>query len=320
MKETLTMRTQPDSHTLQAPQTPRRIHHWIGLSLLLISVLACEPLSLLGRSPISLNPTSLPTEAATSASGLSKLVPKPTDSSQSEDSSLSAPQASVLITDVQGGVQLRTSPAAPLTPAVLGQTIPIGTSIQTDASGQATLQFPDGSLMRIASNTTFQVVGVGNTASNPNTAIKLEIGTLFIFVQPGLDQKVFDVQTPAGVASVRGSYMRVDYYPESDTVILTCLETQATCILVDAQDGITLIMTNGKRGIIIFGQPYGQVEGMTAEDLEDFLTAIPQAIQVVPAVFPKGTPTPSVSRTPLPRATPTTACVPTTLPCPTTVP
>jgi hypothetical protein len=313
------MKTERDAHLPQAPRAPRNFGLWLALSLLLISALACDRTFLFGPAPTSPSATSLPA-AATTAAGLSRLITKPTDSSSSTDSSQSAAQTSVQITDVQGGVQVRTSPTAALTPAVLGQTLPIGTSLQTDASGQATLQFPDGSLIRIASNTNFQVTGIGDGASNPNTAIKLDVGTLFIFVQAALGQKVFDVQTPAGVASVRGSYMRVDYYPESDTVILTCLETQATCVLVDAQDGITLIMTNGKRGIIIFGQPFGQVEAMTREDLEAFLTAIPRAIEVVPAVFPHGTPTPGVSRTPLPSATPTTACVPTTLPCPTTAP
>lgn len=308
------MKTQRDFQLLKVPGMPRNAHFWMALSLLLISSLACELPSLSGPPGNLANSTSTPSGLATSSPNLSKPVGKATATSQP------AVDASVTITDIQGGVQVRTSPAAAVTPAVLGQTLPIGSSLQTDASGQATLEFPDGSLIRIASGTTFQLVEVGNTASNPNTAVKLNLGTLFIYVQAALGPRVFDVQTPAGVASVRGSYMRVDYYPESDTVILTCLETQATCILVDAQDGITLTMTSGKRGIIIFGQPFGQVEGLTSEDLEDFLTAIPQAIEVVPVVFPNGTPTPGASRTPLPNATATTACVPTTLPCPTTAP
>jgi len=308
------MKTQPDFQFLKALGRSRNISLWLPISLLLISSLACQLPFLSGPPGNGANSTSTPSSLATSSSNLPKPVGKATATSQP------AIDASVTITDIQGGVQVRTSPAAAVTPAVLGQTLPIGSSLQTDASGQATLEFPDGSLIRIASGTTFQLVEVGNTASNPNTAVKLNLGTLFIYVQAALGQRVFDVQTPAGVASVRGSYMRVDYYPESDTVILTCLETQATCILVDVHDGITLTMTNGKRGIIIFGQPFGQVEGLTSEDLEDFLTAIPAAIQVVPVVFPNGTPTPGSSRTPLPNATPTTACVPTTLPCPTTAP
>jgi len=303
------MKTQPESNALRVSRTPGGIGRWLRLMVMLIPLLACQPTSLFAPKGTGATPTP-PSVLPTSANGLSK----PGNSSQL------AAGASVLITDIQGGVRIYTSPGATVTPAVLGQVLPVGASIQTEANGQATLLFPDGSIIRVAGSTTFQLQGIGNAASNPDSAIRLDLGTLFIFVNAALGQKVFDVQTPAGVASVRGSYMRVDYYPESVTVILTCLETHATCNLVDDTDGITLIMTNGKRGIIIFGQPFGQVEGMTDRDLEDFLTAIPQAIQVVPTVFPRGTPTPGLSRTPLPSATPTTACVPTTLPCPTAAP
>jgi ferric-dicitrate binding protein FerR (iron transport regulator) len=203
------------------------------------------------------------------------------------------------VTDLQGQVEVRKSSTAPFAAATLGQVLQVGASLRTGDRGQATLQLIEGSIIRVTENTAFELTDLSGNQNNPKTVLGLDFGTLFVFAAKALGLSQFDIQTPSGVASVRGSYFSVKY--SQGTIIVTCLESSAPCDFSTLGNSVTL--RNGDKAVIDNLKFVLRVERMSQEDLSDFLTALPQAATILRTAFPSGTPTAGSTSTPTPTPT-----------------
>lgn len=111
------------------------------------------------------------------------------------------------------------------------------------------------------------------------------------------------METPSGVASVRGSYMMVGLDPETQDVIVTCLEGNCSASGINFTGGQKVTFryspATGKYGAPI-------LEEMTEEDFQLWLESNPEAQQIynqilagrsAPTVTPSASPTPTSQTT-----------------------
>lgn len=143
---------------------------------------------------------------------------------------------SALFTEVENAVEARPSPADEYAPASVGLTILTGGAARTGDDGRARLDLsPDATILRLAPNTIFTLSELEETDDGPFTILKLFIGKIYIILSGGELQ----VETPSGLASVRGSMMGVSYDPKTGAMAITCLEGH--CSLRNRDHGVDLV-------------------------------------------------------------------------------
>ena len=201
-----------------------------------------------------------------------------------------------ILSEVEGDVQARGTAESELVDATNGMVIQVLGQVRTGDSGRARLDLSSGTLIRVAPASLFTLESNQPVAGGLDTRFKLEFGRLWIILNGGSAE----VETPSGVASVRGSYLMVEVLPDGG-VQITCLE--GDCILGNGAGSANL--TAGQTAIITnFSTP--PVTGkMTDEDVAAWLAANPEATQVVVPLTPTAaseepTNTPTPSATPLP--------------------
>ncbi|MBI3159024.1 MAG: FecR domain-containing protein [Chloroflexi bacterium] len=145
---------------------------------------------------------------------------------------------SATLETLEGEVNWRAGEADTWQPAQLGQALAVGEQLSTGADGRAAVRFSEGTLTRVSPNSAMTLTGMSADASEPTTEFKLDSGGLFVILNGGSAE----VETNAGVASVRGSYLNVRVTPQGRT-IAACLEGQ--CSL--ATNAGEVALTNGQR-------------------------------------------------------------------------
>jgi hypothetical protein len=150
---------------------------------------------------------------------------------------------------------------------VLGQ-------VETKSGAKVRLDLSDNTLIRLGENSLFTLENPEEEAEGLLTRIRLEIGEVWIILNGG----ALEVETPSGVAAVRGSYMYVEYDPATGEMRITCLE--GDCLLSNEHG--TVHISAGETAIITgAGQP-PQTGKMSLEDIQNWLDNNPEAILVVP--------------------------------------
>jgi len=110
------------------------------------------------------------------------------------------------------------------------------------------------------------------------TKIKLETGKLFIILSGGSAE----VETPSGIASVRGSYMKVEVDPETKDIYVTCLEGDCSA----SNPAGTVSFSNGEKTVLLHHDPVTgtwtppNVEAMTPDEFQEWLDENPEAKEV----------------------------------------
>jgi hypothetical protein len=138
------------------------------------------------------------------------------------------------------------------------------------------------------------------------THIKLELGKIFIILNGG----TADVETPSGVASVRGSYMKVEVDPVTLDVYVTCLE--GNCSAKNPAGEVNF--TQGEKTILFQKDPVTgnwtipNVEPMTPEEFQEWLDENPEAQELFNQAV--ATMTALVEPTPVATATTTSTATP----------
>lgn len=84
-----------------------------------------------------------------------------------------------------------------------GQSINIGSTIKTDATGMAEVDFPSGSVTRVAQDS--EIVLQSFDASSGNTSVKINIGKIWSRVAKVLGKEDFQTESNNLIASVRGT-------------------------------------------------------------------------------------------------------------------
>jgi hypothetical protein len=208
---------------------------------------------------------------------------------------------------LQGTVHVRTSGSEVLQEAG-SQTLQENDQILTGEDGRVRLDLSTGAIIRLGSSTVFTLTGVSNQADGVNANLKVDIGKIWIILQGGS----VDVETPSGVASVRGSYLMVTVAPSGE-VLLTCLEGDCRFKNESGEH----ILAEGDMAVIKNAQVPPLMEEMTAEQVEEWLGENPEAVLVIPSLAWYASPTPTVTWTATAAASSTPIATETITPLPT---
>jgi len=148
-----------------------------------------------------------------------------------------------------------------------------GGQIRTLENSKVRLDISDGNIVRLGPSTIFTLQGEESTAEGLFTRLKIEAGELWIILKGGS----LNVETPSGVASVRGSYMSVSVDPQSGTVKITCLE--GTCSIKN--DGGTVTLVAGETAQVVNSTTPPTTGRMSEADVKKWLEMNPEATVIV---------------------------------------
>jgi LysM repeat protein len=121
--------------------------------------------------------------------------------------------------------------------------------------------------------TTFVLEEANVRADGPFARLKLEVGKLWIILNGGS----LEVDTPSGVASVRGSYLHVWVLRETGETIITCLE--GACELSNGSGSVQ--MTAGQSASVMNANTPPESGAMSHQDVEEWIKMNPEATLVV---------------------------------------
>jgi len=188
---------------------------------------------------------------------------------------------SAVFTVVENAVESRPAETDAYAPAAIGVTFPIGGQARTGEDGRARLDLaPDGTIVRVVPNTIFTLPALEKKNDVPFTKIKLFIGQIFIILSGG----ELEVETPSGVATVRGSMMGVSFNPEDGTMTATCLEGH--CNL--RNDSGSIDLTAGQAADIRDGILSREPRAITDTEISDWFEFAPELNEMrdrLPDVF-----------------------------------
>ena len=215
---------------------------------------------------------------------------------------------SASLSELKGLVELWNPNQPDFSAAVEGNNIQVQGKVRTGVDGRTRLDLSTGSIIRIASSTLFVLESNQEQNTGLLTRLKIEAGKLWVILNGGQ----MEIETPSGLATVRGSFMSVWVDPLTSDVWVTCLEgwcraenPTATLDLV-AGEGATLYSWDPAGTL---PPPPPELRYLTQADINDFLANNPEAQDVLNAVIATAsalpTLTPSATSTSTPTLTPT---------------
>ncbi len=181
--------------------------------------------------------------------------------------------------ELSGKVDIKQPGASAFSPATLGMTLQQSGSIQTGDDGRARLDLSTGTIVRVSPSSVFTLTSNQPSNGSLSTQFNLTIGSLFIILKGGSAS----VNTPSGVASVRGSYLSVYVDPTTLNVYVTCLE--GNC---GASNGAGSANFGSGQQTTLFhcdattGQCTTPIIGsMTPEDYQNWLNENPEVLPLI---------------------------------------
>lgn len=222
---------------------------------------------------------------------------------------------SAALSEIQGTVGVKPPESADFRPATGDTVLTERGQVKTGGDGRVRLDLSDGAIFRMAPMSLFELVSNQSTDQGLVTRLSLELGRLFIVLKGGS----LDVETPSGVASVRGSYMMVEVDSKTLDVLVTCLEghCEASNPAGKVQFG------TGQKSLLLHRDPTSgqysapKVEPMTDEDYQKWLEGSPEArtlaqqglasLPSIPSPEPSPTPKPAPAPSDTPQPAPTKA-------------
>lgn len=210
-------------------------------------------------------------------------------SGASENAALTA-----TLNEVSGTVQTISATDGALQNARPGQVMVENEQVITHEDGRARLDLSNKTLIRIGPLTAFTLLSLEERDGSAYTLIDLNVGDLWIILNGGS----LDVETPAGLASVRGSFMHVHVASGSGAVFVSCLE--GLCQVGSAAG--TLGLTTGQVANLASASNLPEAGLISEEEISLWLLTNPEAAQAVAALSQVA---PPVLETPVPQGTPT---------------
>ena len=191
----------------------------------------------------------------------------------------------------------RDSAAASYSAGEDGQTIPEHSQLRTGVASWARLDFMDGSSVRMGPSTVVVLDQLGSTEPDPLTRLKFSDGILWVSLTGGQ----LALQTPLGVAEMRGSYAEFLYQPDTDSAgnpadVLTIRCIEGTCTF---DSGHGLITLGNLQQLVVShgGQTIAGPSDLDASYVRDFVANNPGSSGVVPSLTAAAK-SPSVSPAP----------------------
>lgn len=180
------------------------------------------------------------------------------------------PAREAVFSEIKNNVSARISSENEFVTAFIGMGILPSGKVETGIDGRARLDLlPEGTIIRVGPNSSFTMTEIDKDDSEPKTRIELFFGKIFILLRGGS----FEVNTPAGIASVRGSLLSVEYNPEEKTVKASCLEGH--CALENAGGDVVELIA-GEFSYIEDGHPPISPERIDREEIQEWLDEIPE--------------------------------------------
>ncbi len=253
----------------RAPQPLRAKRQWSGLAALLALSLAaaCTPPATTVAPPPA-TPTARPAPATPT---FTTTVPPATATPAASPT----PARSALVSEFQHEVNVHLSEALDWQTAFIGQTLAVGGGARTGPEARARLDLSDGPIIRLASSSEFVLRQLATEGGDPVTRFMLTAGQVWVAVLGELGNGLFEIETPTGVATVRGSYLSVAYTPETGRTLVTCLE--GACRLTSS-DGQSTDLTGGQQAEIAGqGQAPSAAQPMRLAQYIEWSTGFPEA-------------------------------------------
>jgi hypothetical protein len=176
------------------------------------------------------------------------------------------------LTELSGTVQTLKSTSGELADAQTGTHIELGDQVITHFDSRARLDLSNQTIIRVGPLSSFTLKEIGSEADG-FSFFKLDIGTMWIILNGG----TVEIETPTGIASVRGSYLFVRVDSNTFETAISCLE--GLCTLGNQGGQLTLI---AGQTAIIEDQHSPPVSGeMSDADVADWLENNPEATQVI---------------------------------------
>jgi len=184
------------------------------------------------------------------------------------------------ISEIRNTVDARESDSADWQTADTGEQVAAGGGVQTGDDSRAKLDIsPDRTVIRVAANTTFQLVALSPEPTDPVTKFFLETGKFFVRVTKALGGGSFEVETPSGVATVRGSLMSAGYSRDTGQLVVTCLE--GNCRLTGTSGKFTDLTEGEASEIAGPGQDPSPARLMTLVELDEWAIEFPETLAIV---------------------------------------
>ncbi|MBN1304684.1 MAG: FecR domain-containing protein [Anaerolineales bacterium] len=183
-----------------------------------------------------------------------------------------------LLNELNGEVATKTAGAAAFSPAFNGESLSLNGELQTGDDGSARLDFSNGTVVRVARNSHLTLEKNEETPQGLFSTLDLLFGQVFILLAGGS----LDVNTPSGLASVRGSYMMVEFDPETSTTTVGCFE--GSCRAVSSDGSVDLLA--GQKALIVPNE-YGLlpiITLLTEEELQFWLELNPDLFNLLPDI------------------------------------
>ncbi|MBI3158821.1 MAG: LysM peptidoglycan-binding domain-containing protein [Chloroflexi bacterium] len=191
--------------------------------------------------------------------------------------STTAPPADTPLTaalnELSGTVQTLKPEEGLFKDAINGQQIAVKDQVLTHENGRVRIDISNGTIVRVGPLTTFTLESLENRPGGAFALFTLDIGELWIILNGG----EVNVDTPSGLASVRGSYLNVVVSPETGETYITCLE--GTCTL--GNEGGTVTLTAGQTARILNAGTPPETGDMDDQEVQRWLESNPEATLVV---------------------------------------
>lgn len=210
--------------------------------------------------------TAAPTPTATRPPAATQPPPTSTPAPTHTPSPTPEPPAAAL-SELVNLVDARPGDSGDWASAIDGQKLLPGGGVRTGEDSSTRIDLVDGSIVRLTSASTFRLETLAADANSPLTRLTLLGGRIFVALGELFTGATLEIETPVGVASVRGSILGVVYDADSGEVVVGCLEGHCAV----SNDAGTQELTDKQQSSV--AAPDRQPEPpqpMSAEFLKDF--------------------------------------------------
>ena len=201
---------------------------------------------------------------------------------QRKSTSQPTPASSLTATvkEITGTVTIQQPGASSFSTASIGTELQVNGSVKTGDDGRVRLDLSTGTIIRVAPSSLFTLTSNQPSNGSLSTQLNLNAGGIFIILNGGNAS----VNTPSGVASVRGSYLSVYIDPSTQNIVVTCLEGHC-----GASNSAGSVDFGTGQEVTLFTCTAGQctvpgVGPMTPEEFQYWLDNNPDLLQQLPGL------------------------------------
>ncbi len=202
------------------------------------------------------------------------------------------PARTARVSEVVNVVEARQPEQSAFAPALVGLTVKTQGQVRTGTVSKARVDFSEGSIVRLSDNTLLTVEATTVTDGDLVSRFQLELGKVWISV---FNHKL-ELQTPAGIATVRGSFAVAEVIlenpndPQSAVLLFDCLEGACTA----KNDFVDTRFGNLERVVLRKDQRQVAPEAAPPERLREFLdnNRNPESQRIIPTLTAAPTRTP----------------------------